>query len=179
MTDKKAAKTEPAAEAEPVNTPVTPAPVDTPAVYETAEDGSVQPQPTSPDAKPSPPPEPPEGAPAPTAETAPDQTAAADAERDARYRDSRGAQVIFDPESDASLGARGGAAGSIEGNAAVRDQHLLDNELDPRDPDATHLPANTVPPGGSVVDKVRRDNLKPVLQARQDKADADAAAKKQ
>jgi hypothetical protein len=74
--------------------------------------------------------------------------------RDARYRNSRGGQVILDPDSDASLGARGGAADTIEGNTLVRDAHLLSHHMDPRDPDASHLPGNVVPAGGEVSDKI-------------------------
>jgi hypothetical protein len=42
----------------------------------------------------------------------------------ARANDSIGAQVILDPASDAALGARGGAAGSIEENTAIRNAAL-------------------------------------------------------
>ena len=80
------------------------------------------------------------------------------AERDARYRNSRGAQVVLDPDSDASLGARGGAGGTIEENTFVRDQHLVRHSMDPRDPDATHLPGNVVPAGGPEMDQVSDDH---------------------
>lgn len=55
-------------------------------------------------------------APAPSA-------AAADLDK-ARANDSVGAQVILDPASDAALAARGGAAGSIEENTAIRNGAL-------------------------------------------------------
>ena len=42
----------------------------------------------------------------------------------ARANDSVGAQVILDSASDAALAARGGAAGSIEENTAVRNASL-------------------------------------------------------
>lgn len=87
-------------------------------------------------------------------------------ERDARYRASRGAQVILDPNSDASLGARGGAGGSIQENEHRRDAHLLSHNLDPRDPDASHLPDNAVPAGGAVMDHVS-DDLEPTYQQAQ------------
>jgi hypothetical protein len=40
----------------------------------------------------------------------------------------------------------------------VRDAHLVSHGLNPRDPDATHLPANTVPAGGGVMDEVSDDH---------------------
>lgn len=79
-------------------------------------------------------------------------------ERDARFRNSRGAQVILDPESDASLAARGGAGGTIVENTFARDKHLLDQNLDPRDPDASHLPGNVVPAGGEIMDQVSEEH---------------------
>jgi hypothetical protein len=63
-----------------------------------------------------------------------DDKAAADL-RQARKADAKGGQVILDPESDASYGARGGLEGSIEGNTKARDEHLVSHGLDPRDPD--------------------------------------------
>jgi hypothetical protein len=61
---------------------------------------------------------------APKAEAvAPAPSAAADLDK-ARANDSIGAQVILDPASDAALAARGGAAGSIEENTAVRNAAL-------------------------------------------------------
>jgi hypothetical protein len=80
-----------------------------------------------------------------------------------RFRASRGAQVVLDPASDASLGARGAAGGEMMDNVVARDAHLLAHSLDPRDPDATHLPMNTVPPGGELVDKVD-DKHEPVFK---------------
>lgn len=94
---------------------------------------------------------------APVVEPGPDP-AAQQQMRDDRYRNSRGGQVVLDPESDASLGARGGAGGTIEENQAVRDEHLLAHSLDPRDPDASHLEGNVVPAGGAVMDQVSDDH---------------------
>jgi hypothetical protein len=68
--------------------------------------------------------------------------------------------VILDPESDASLGARGGAGGDIEANQAVRDAGLASHGLTPRDPDAAHLPGNVVPSGGQVMDQVGVDKVR-------------------
>jgi hypothetical protein len=51
-------------------------------------------------------------------------TAAKEENAKAQASDSVGAQVILDPASDAALGARGGAGGSIEENTAVRNAAL-------------------------------------------------------
>jgi hypothetical protein len=158
----------------PVETPVTPSPVDTPAVYQTTEDGSVQHQPpSSPQARPSPSVS--DGSVPPPVEVPPENPEAEQAQREARFRSSRGAQVILDPESDASLAARGAAAGTIEANVVARDADLQQKGLDPRDPDATHLPANRVPAGGAVMDKVGVDKVR---EASFQPPEADASVKK-
>lgn len=113
---------------------------------------------------PAPPPTPqtnaPDDAPRPAA-AAPEMTDEQRAEMyKARFRNSRGAQVILDPESDASLGARGGAGATVVENTLVRDRHLVDHDMNPRDPDATHLPGNIVPAGGEITDQVP-DELEP------------------
>jgi hypothetical protein len=46
---------------------------------------------------------------------------------------SIGAQVVLDFNEDGSLGARGGAAGTIEGNTIARDTWLGEMGLDPAD----------------------------------------------
>ena len=47
---------------------------------------------------------------------------------------SIGAQVILDYNGHGSLGARGGAGGTIEENSAARDAHLISIGLDPQAP---------------------------------------------
>ena len=54
-------------------------------------------------------------------------------ERDRMAAASIGAQVILDFNAPAGIAARGGAAGSIEGNTIIRDRHLVSLGLDPRD----------------------------------------------
>lgn len=95
--------------------------------------------------------DPEQNAPTPAPEPSPED---AQALRDQRFRNSRGAQVILDPMSDASLAARGGAGGTIEENELVRQQAMLAHGLHPFDPDASHLPGNTVPAGGEIMDQV-------------------------
>lgn len=68
-------------------------------------------------------------APAPRDKAADDK--AAKEQREASQAASIGAQVILDFNEDASVGARGGAAGTIEENTAIRDAHLLEMGLDP------------------------------------------------
>jgi hypothetical protein len=169
MADKheKAAKAE---AAKPVETPVTPSPVDVPASYQTTEDGSVEHQPpSSPKARPSPPVA--DGSAPPPVEPPPENPEAEQQQRDDAFRNSRGAQVILDGMSDASLAARGGAGGTIEANTAARDTALLDDDCDPKDPDASHLPYNTVKASGRHVDKAKTEGLEPALKQKQDEAD--------
>ena len=54
-------------------------------------------------------------------------------ERDRMAASSIGAQVILDFNAPAGIAARGGAAGSIEGNTIIRDKHLVALGLDPVD----------------------------------------------
>lgn len=61
-----------------------------------------------------------------------DPRAAAEA-RALQAASSIGAQVILDYNSQAGLGARGGAAGTIEENTIARDEHLVALGLDPSD----------------------------------------------
>ena len=53
------------------------------------------------------------------------------ARRDAMAAASIGAQIILDYNREGSLGARGGAGGTIEENTMVRDGYLVDLGLDP------------------------------------------------
>jgi len=55
------------------------------------------------------------------------------AAREAQGAASIGAQVILDYNSDSGLGARGGAAGTVEENQLIRDTHLVALGLDPVD----------------------------------------------
>ena len=74
----------------------------------------------------APPPPPKERAPAPD----PQAEAAA---KEAQAAASIGAQVILDFNSDSGLGARGGAATTLEENQIARDTHLTALGLDPVD----------------------------------------------
>jgi|KBSMisStaDraftv2_1062788.scaffolds.fasta_scaffold467455_1 hypothetical protein len=58
---------------------------------------------------------------------------------EARREGSYGAQVILDYDSDAALGARGGAADTIEENTQIRDRDLVRMGHDPRSPDNSLL----------------------------------------
>ena len=55
-------------------------------------------------------------------------------DREARRLGSMGAQVILDPDSEAALGARGGAADTIMGNTLHRDAALVAAGFDPAAP---------------------------------------------
>ena len=55
-------------------------------------------------------------------------------QREALAASSIGAQVILDYNGDGSLGARGGAGGTIEENTMIRDAHLISVGLDPNAP---------------------------------------------
>ena len=59
-----------------------------------------------------------------------------------------GAQVILDYNGDGSIGARGGAGGTIEENTAARDAHLIGLGLDPNAPSGppTGVPWEPAPP---------------------------------
>lgn len=55
-------------------------------------------------------------------------------QREAMQAASIGAQIILDYNADGSVGARGGAAGTIEENSVIRDKYLADLGLDPAAP---------------------------------------------
>ena len=69
---------------------------------------------------------------APAAAAVVDPQAAAEA-KEAMAAASIGAQIILDYNSQAGLGARGGAAATIEENTLARDEHLVALGLDPAD----------------------------------------------
>lgn len=73
------------------------------------------PQPEDPPPPPPPPPEDPE---------------AAREAREARIAASYGAQVVLDPDSEASLGARGALADTVEENTMLRDRALVERAGD-------------------------------------------------
>lgn len=60
-------------------------------------------------------------------------------ERAQMAANSIGAQIILDYNEDGSLGARGGAGGTIEENSAARDAHLIALGLDPNAPSGPPL----------------------------------------
>ena len=55
-------------------------------------------------------------------------------QRELMASNSIGAQIILDYNGDGSLGARGGAGGTIEENTMIRDAHLIAVGLDPTNP---------------------------------------------
>jgi hypothetical protein len=59
-----------------------------------------------------------------------------------------GAQIILDYNGDGSIGARGGAGGTIEENTMARDAHLIGLGLDPNAPSGppTGVPWEPPPP---------------------------------
>jgi hypothetical protein len=59
--------------------------------------------------------------------------------REAQAASSIGAQIILDYNEDGSLGARGGAGGTIEENTMARDAHLVALGLDPAAPSGPPL----------------------------------------
>ena len=61
--------------------------------------------------------------------------------REARAAASVGAQVILDYNEDGSIGARGGAGGTIEENQMIRDAWLAEMGLDPVDCSGPPAPA--------------------------------------
>jgi len=75
-------------------------------------------------------------APAPAPKPDPKAAAAAKADADARKAASRGAQVVLDPEGDAAVAARGGAASSLEENQAAWSSAMAAEGFDPADPNA-------------------------------------------
>jgi hypothetical protein len=72
--------------------------------------------------------------------------AAVKAAKEAQAASSIGAQVILDYNSDASLGARGGAAATMEENVAARDAHLIAVGLNPVSPSGPPTGEPYVPP---------------------------------
>ena len=60
-------------------------------------------------------------------------------QKEAMAASSIGAQIILDYNSQAGLGARGGAAGTIEENTMLRDQNLVELGLDPVAPSGPPL----------------------------------------
>jgi len=64
----------------------------------------------------------------------PRDEAAEQHDAEARAAASIGAQIILDYNEPASIGARGGAGGTIEENTQARDAHLVAMGLDPADP---------------------------------------------
>jgi len=81
---------------------------------------------------PTPTPAPAKEAKAKTTAPAPDPKAAA-ALKEAQAASSIGAQIILDYNADSGLGARGGAAATLEENQLIRDTHLVALGLDPVD----------------------------------------------
>jgi hypothetical protein len=66
--------------------------------------------------------------------------------KEAQAVSSIGAQIILDYNSEAGLGARGGAAGTIEENQMVRDEGLAAVGLDPQNPSGPPPMAPLEPP---------------------------------
>jgi hypothetical protein len=67
-------------------------------------------------------------------------------QRDLMASNSIGAQIILDYNGDGSLGARGGAGGTIEENTMIRDAHLIAVGLDPTNPSGPPTGEPWVPP---------------------------------
>lgn len=67
-------------------------------------------------------------------------------QRDLMASNSIGAQIILDYNGDGSLGARGGAGGTIEENTMIRDAHLIAVGLDPMNPSGPPTGEPWVPP---------------------------------
>jgi hypothetical protein len=67
-------------------------------------------------------------------------------QREAMAAASIGAQVILDYNGDGSIGARGGAGGTIEENTIARDAHLISIGLDPNAPSGPPTGEPWVPP---------------------------------
>jgi len=68
------------------------------------------------------------------------------AQRELMAASSIGAQIILDYNGDGSLGARGGAGGTIEENTMIRDAHLIAVGLDPTNPSGPPTGEPWVPP---------------------------------
>ena len=67
-------------------------------------------------------------------------------QRELMASSSIGAQIILDYNGDGSLGARGGAGGTIEENTMIRDAHLIAVGLDPTNPSGPPTGEPWVPP---------------------------------
>jgi hypothetical protein len=67
-------------------------------------------------------------------------------QRELMASNSIGAQIILDYNGDGSLGARGGAGGTIEENTMIRDAHLVAVGLDPTNPSGPPTGEPWVPP---------------------------------
>jgi hypothetical protein len=67
-------------------------------------------------------------------------------QRELMASNSIGAQIILDYNGDGSLGARGGAGGTIEENTMIRDAHLIAVGLDPVNPSGPPTGEPWVPP---------------------------------
>jgi hypothetical protein len=67
-------------------------------------------------------------------------------QRELMASNSIGAQIILDYNGDGSLGARGGAGGTIEENTMIRDAHLIAVGLDPAAPSGPPTGEPWVPP---------------------------------
>jgi hypothetical protein len=67
-------------------------------------------------------------------------------QRELMASSSIGAQIILDYNGDGSLGARGGAGGTIEENTMIRDAHLIAVGLDPVNPSGPPTGEPWVPP---------------------------------
>ena len=67
-------------------------------------------------------------------------------QRELMASNSIGAQIILDYNGDGSLGARGGAGGTIEENTMIRDAHLIAVGLDPANPSGPPTGEPWVPP---------------------------------
>ena len=76
---------------------------------------------------------------APTAEQRANTEQMEAQQREAMAAASIGAQIILDYNSQAGLGARGGAAGTIEENTMLRDENLVALGLDPVAPSGPPL----------------------------------------
>jgi hypothetical protein len=77
--------------------------------------------------------------------SAPDPKLAAE-QKESQAVSSIGAQIILDYNSEAGLGARGGAAGTIEENQMIRDVALVAVGLDPQSPSGPPSMAPLEPP---------------------------------
>jgi hypothetical protein len=84
----------------------------------------------------------------PKAQAAAAATTRTPEQRQAMAAATIGAQIILDYNGDGSIGARGGAGGTIEENTMARDAHLIGLGLDPNAPSGppTGVPWEPPPP---------------------------------